>query len=154
VTGVGQDWFVRDLDPSNVQLVRNFKIPSAPVNHAILNKDGSRAFVSTRGEEPKVKPAIRAWDVVEGKELFPLTGHTDDTYGIALSPDGARVATASYDHTVRLWDATNGKEQHLFRGHTAAASASAFSPDGKYLATGGGHHAVPGLAGAAQRWPT
>ena len=28
----------------------------------------------------------------------------------SFSPDGARIVTASYDHTARLWDATTGEE--------------------------------------------
>src|SRR5262249_2342667 len=38
-----------------------------------------------------------------------LTGHKDSVYGLAFSPAGARLATASYDRLVKLWDTDTGK---------------------------------------------
>ena len=39
----------------------------------------------------------------------PLTGHTDAVGVVAFSPDGHRLATGSYDHTIRLWNADTGQ---------------------------------------------
>ena len=39
-----------------------------------------------------------------------LRGHEYAVLSAAFSPDGARIVTASYDHTARLWDATTGEE--------------------------------------------
>ncbi|MER3447392.1 MAG: hypothetical protein C4291_11390, partial [Candidatus Dadabacteria bacterium] len=36
-----------------------------------------------------------------------LTGHTGRIYGIAFSPDGKRIATASIDKTVRIYTLAN-----------------------------------------------
>jgi WD40 repeat protein len=64
-------------------------------------------------------------------EANRLSGHQDFVQGVSFSPDGQRIATASYDGTVKLW-AANG---HLLQ--TLAADPLAFdvkfSPDGKFL---------------------
>jgi WD40 repeat protein len=56
--------------------------------------------------------------------------------GLAYSPDGRRLASASADHTVRVWNVDTGKQ--LFeplRGHTDMARSVAFSQDGHRLAS-------------------
>jgi len=47
-----------------------------------------------------------------------------------LLPDGARIVTASEDHTARLWDATTGMKITALRGHEDAVLSASFSPDG------------------------
>ena len=54
---------------------------------------------------------------------------------MAFSPDGKRLASASWDKTVKVWDAATGQESLTLKGHTDGVMSVAFSPDGKRLAS-------------------
>src|SRR5207248_2893166 len=70
-------------------------------------------------------------------ELRTLQGHTGWVTSVAFSPDGQRLASASWDQTVKVWDATTGQVVRTFKGHTGQVLSVAFSPDGRRLAFGG-----------------
>jgi WD40 repeat protein len=61
--------------------------------------------------------------------------------GVAFSPDGTRLATASSDQTARIWGGANRrirvfrKPQVTMTGHAGPVNGMAFSPDGARLAT-------------------
>jgi len=54
---------------------------------------------------------------------------------IAISPDGATLATAGDDHVVRIWNAADLKWIHEIRVHTAEVYGVAYSADGNLLAS-------------------
>jgi WD40 repeat protein/serine/threonine protein kinase len=56
--------------------------------------------------------------------------------GIALSPDGALLATTGQEQAVRVWDSKSGKNLHTF----AATGWPRFSPDGQLLAAFDDYH--------------
>jgi WD40 repeat protein len=65
-------------------------------------------------------------------------GHSSPVWGVAASPDGRWVATASHEQTVNLWDASTMKLVRTLQGHSSLVWCVAFSPDSKYLASGSG----------------
>ncbi|MBF6180313.1 WD40 repeat domain-containing serine/threonine protein kinase [Nocardia otitidiscaviarum] len=65
-----------------------------------------------------------------------LTGHTGLVHDVRFSPDGALVATASFDKSARLWDVgAGGPVGEPLTGHTDRVRSVAFAPDGATLAT-------------------
>jgi eukaryotic-like serine/threonine-protein kinase len=76
-------------------------------------------------------------DVAGGRPPCSLDGHRDEVKGLAFSPDGGLLATASSDGSVRLWDVATGQERNWLWKHRNGVDAVAFTADGKTLASGG-----------------
>ena len=55
---------------------------------------------------------------------------------LAVSPDGATLASASWDSTARLWPLGSGAKRVL-EGHTQNVNGVAFTPDGKSVVSVG-----------------
>ncbi len=45
---------------------------------------------------------MQVWDAASGQRLAVMKGHTDCVTSVAWSPDGQRLATASYDKTAAV----------------------------------------------------
>jgi WD40 repeat protein/serine/threonine protein kinase len=81
------------------------------------------------------------WNAETGETLVKLAT-TEPTTCVAVSPDGARLATSGWGTTIRLWDARTGTNPRVLTGHTQTlktlyeVASVNFSPDGQHLASG------------------
>lgn len=69
-------------------------------------------------------------------DLGLLEGHARAVYGLAFSPDGTRLASASHDLTVRLWDIEQAEQVQQFEGHTDLVVAVDWHRAGRLVASG------------------
>lgn len=79
---------------------------------------------------------VNIWSVETGKILRSFSGHTGWVSAVRWSPDGCRIASASWDQTIRIWNPETGETVNILRGHTQRVLALSWSPDGRWLASG------------------
>ena len=95
------------------------------VNAVVLLKDGRAATAGADGR-------VAIWTSGRAEPDAVLEGHTAPIVALAVSPDGATLASASWDHTVRLWPLAGGVPRVL-DGHAQNVNGLAFAPDGRTL---------------------
>ncbi len=69
-------------------------------------------------------------------ERLALHGHSDVVCGVAYSPDGKHIASASADKTIKVWDSATGQEVLTIQGHRYFVCDVAYSPDGTRIVSG------------------
>jgi WD40 repeat protein/tRNA A-37 threonylcarbamoyl transferase component Bud32 len=134
---------VADEDPRRARPIP-FEAGSRYGGNSASSPDGklvARIILESQGyNSPRSRgyagKTVEIREVATGRILQTLMGHTADITCMAFSPDGRRLATASYDKTIKLWDVLNGLNVFTLRGHTAGVISLAFSPDGYRLASG------------------
>jgi WD40 repeat protein len=84
-----------------------------------------------------VGTSIVLWDARDLHPMATWPGHTDRINAITFRRDGARLLSASSDHTVRVWDPSTGKCLRVFDGHTDKVYTVVFHPDETRVASAG-----------------
>ncbi|HEX2915392.1 MAG TPA: WD40 repeat domain-containing protein [Chloroflexia bacterium] len=84
--------------------------------------------------------SITNWKLDSGQIDFNIEKNYSQVEALALSPDKARVATATNGGEVKLWNSADGKLQTVLKANQNTELKSVgFSPDGKLVAAAGGN---------------
>ena len=126
----GVDGFVRAWDPASREPRLEIETGAGPVTFVDVSPD-ARTIASGGGR------GARLWSSADGAPIREFMGHFERVQAGAFSPDGAFLATASWDQSVMVWDARTGEPASTLLGHRREVVALAWSPAGDRIATGG-----------------
>lgn len=108
--------------------------PSRPLNgERRLRTDFTRPFPFLRA----VLPVAAFFLAATGIARADFIGHGGMVRALAVSADGSKVLTGSFDYSARLWDFVEQKELGVLDEHTGPVNAVAFVGDGKRGLTAG-----------------
>ncbi|HEX9675791.1 MAG TPA: WD40 repeat domain-containing protein, partial [Anaerolineales bacterium] len=135
LASVGKDGYLR-LRGSPQDFPRSVGTPPSELSALAFIPDGE--WLAASGEDGK----LRFWDMALGPLMLEMQAHSAWVWGMAASPNGDLLATASADRTVKLWtvgrDASGAPQlslQTTLTGHTETVWGVAFAPDGRTLAS-------------------
>src|SRR5205814_1987479 len=120
--------------------------------HSLAFHGESRLLASASNDR-----TARVWDVISGKEAYSLRHANLGFCGVAFSPDGSYLATATwgtgeYNATgfatltrtsgvtpgeIRVWHASSGAAARVLNGHRGAIWGVAYDSKGRIIATAG-----------------
>jgi WD40 repeat protein len=115
-------------------VLRGHRFPVGPV---VFGPDGD--WLASAAGDPD--PTVRIWDPVLGEQRHVLQGHTGQLTSLAVSRDGALLASGDSCGTVRLWTTATWEPAGVLHQGSAVYSL-AFTPDGTRLACACANHTI------------
>lgn len=137
--GASNDTTIRVWDLQTGKLLRNIPNDTEYISFIAFTPNGENIISGS-------ETAIKIWDANSGKLTNTINAPSPEGIkAIAISPNGATLATTSLDASVRLWSLADGKllqtlvppanNQNLDRPYPSSVR---FSPNGKTIAIGHG----------------
>ncbi|MDJ0658930.1 MAG: hypothetical protein QNJ42_05505, partial [Crocosphaera sp.] len=65
-----------------------------------------------------------------------LTGHSYWVEAVAVTPDGQKIISGSWDATLKIWDLATGNLENTLMGHSYWIEAVVVTPDGQKVISG------------------
>jgi WD40 repeat protein/DNA-binding SARP family transcriptional activator len=131
----GDDGDVRVWDTSTGEELWGFDGPTGVVWVPSFSPDGSLLAAPFEDED-----VVRIWDLATGRLVREIE-HGDIGFATSFSPDGQRMAFATWDSGAIVVDVRSG-EQVLHLPHGGPVNDVGWSPDGSRIATSGGDGTV------------
>jgi WD40 repeat protein/serine/threonine protein kinase len=134
--GMARVWRLVDVNAEKVRIPqRSF------VWAAAFHPDGVRVAIACAPLIPPPKtqfpPGIaQFWDLQRQQPVGPSFRHDATIARLAVSRDGKRLATASWDKSARVWDSTTGDCLGKPLVHADFVTGVAFHPDNRRILTG------------------
>ena len=148
----GSDWTMLEhhtwifLDPSNED--RRF-IPVRLDDNEIKDQLKQFAYVDWRNRSDEeyarllsaCRPFTNSGQPMTKQKTLPLAnsvlkGHTAPVGSVAVTQDGRRIISGSFDKTIRVWDLNSGKCTAVLKGHISGVNSVAVTPDGSCVISG------------------
>jgi len=107
------------------------------LNSISLSKDGQTLATCASSVNNEFVDPVRIWDAQTGALRRDFTAEKIQGRPMALSPDGAIVATGG--KSIKLWDVRTGRMLRELFGHLKRTQSIAFSADGRLLVAGGSY---------------
>jgi WD40 repeat protein len=126
---------IRDFRPSRSR-AGTFQ-GDRPITSVSLSRDGGTLATCTAPVNQSFAEPVRLWDARTGELKREFSEPLITGRPMALSPDGAVLATGG--KSVQLWDARTGERLRELLGYLKRTQSFAFSADGKRLFCGGSY---------------
>ncbi|MFI9272631.1 WD40 repeat domain-containing protein [Kitasatospora sp. NPDC052896] len=132
-SGLVRFWHMESGSPATVLQARGEWVDSAAISQA-----GDVLAVAGRS-------AAQVWNIPAGTSIGRFSDGAGFVTWVAISPDGAHVATAGHDRVVRIWNSHTAELEKQLLGLNGWVSAIEYSSDGRQVLACDGD-------GVAARW--